>query len=170
MSASQYERELKAILEGEEKIINKVTKTCDSVEKINYSKICTKPFAVVRGAGSLGVDLVAVRGDVSFLTEVKTSIEDTLHFSSNGGKLQLQADKMKEICEKTNTLPLYAYRLKGIRGDSWRFFTMDIKGLQGVSRILNKRLPKLERSKSGNFVMRWKDGMCLSDFISYLCR
>lgn len=170
MSASQYERELKAILEGEKKILEKITKSCDLIEKNNYMKIKNSPFAVIRGAGSLGVDIVAVRGDISFLTEVKTSIEDTLHFSSVSGKLQKQAENMLNICEKTKTLPVYAFRLKGYRGDSWRFFTIDFKGLDGRANILHRRLPKLEKSKSGNYVMRWKDGMPLSDFISYLCK
>jgi Holliday junction resolvase len=170
MSASQYERELKGILEGEAKILTKITKTCSALEKDNYSKISDKPFAVVRAAGSLGVDLVATRGDISFLTEVKTSIGDTLHFSSVSGKLQKQAETMIEMCEQTKNLPIYAFRTKGYRGDSWRIFTMDVNGLEGRASVLHKRLPKIEKSKSGNFVMRWKEGMPLSDFISYLCK
>jgi len=31
-----YERELKGILEGNEKILSKVTKTCSALEKGNY--------------------------------------------------------------------------------------------------------------------------------------
>jgi Holliday junction resolvase len=170
MSASQYERELKYILEGETKTLTKITKTCSVIEKNNYSKIYDKPFAVIRAAGSFGVDLVATRGDISFLTEVKTSIGDTLHFSSVGGKLQRQAESMKNMCEKTKTLPIYAFRTKGHRGDSWRIFTLDMMGLEGRTSVLHKRLPKLKKSKSGNFVMRWKEGMPLSDFISYLCK
>ncbi len=170
MSASQYERELKNILEGETKILTKITKTCTAIEKDNYSKIYDKPFAVIRAAGSFGVDLVATRGDISFLTEVKTSVEDTLHFSSVSGKLQKQAETMKKVCEKTKTLPIYAFRTKGQRGDSWRIFTLDVEGLEGRASVLHRRLPKLKKSKSGNFVMRWNEGMPLSDFISYLCR
>jgi len=170
MSSSQYERELKSILEGEDKTLSKITKTCTAIEKDNYSKIYDKPFAVVRAAGSFGVDLVATRGDISFLTEVKTSVEDTLHFSSVGGKLQKQAETMKKVCEKTKTLPIYAFRTKGQRGDSWRIFTLDVEGLEGRTSVLHRRLPKLKKSKRGNFVMRWNEGMPLSDFISYLCR
>jgi len=170
MSASQYERELKNILEGETKTLSKITKTCSAIEKDNYSKISDKPFAVIRAAGSFGVDLVAARGDISFLTEVKTSVGDTLHFSSVGGKLQKQAESMKNMCEKTKTLPIYAFRTKGQRGDSWRIFTFDMEGLEGRTSVLHKRLPKLKKSKNGNFVMRWNEGMPLSDFISYLCK
>ena len=121
-------------------------------------------------AGSFGADLVALRGDVSFLIEIKTSIKDTIHFSSIEGKLQEQAEKMLDECEKTKTLPIYAYRLKGIRGDSWRLFTLNVQGLEGRASIVHKRLPMLECSKNGNFIMRWDQGLPLSQFISYLCR
>ena len=170
MSSSQYERELKYILEGDAKILLKVTKTCSIVEKDNYKKIQERPFAVIRAAGSFGVDLVATRGDISFLTEVKTSTSNILHFSSMSGKLQKQAENMKKVCEKTKTLPVYAFRNKGRHGDSWRIFTLDMKGLEGRINLVHNRLPKIEKSKSGNYVMRWKDGMLLSDFISYLCK
>ncbi len=170
MSSSQYEREFKGILSGENKTISKITKTCSTMEKDNYLRINHKPFVVIRAAGSFGVDLVAVRGDISFLVEVKTSIEDTIHFSSISGKLQKQAESMREVCEKTKTLPIYAFRLKNHRGDSWRIFTLDVDGLEGRPSVLHKRLPKLDYSKSCNFIMRWKKGLKLSDFILYLCK
>jgi Holliday junction resolvase len=170
MSSSQYERELKGILEGETKILDKITKTCTMPERDNYFKVINKPFAVIRAAGSLGVDLVATRGSISFLTEVKTSVEEIIHFSSVGGKLQEQAEEMIKMCEKTKNLPIYAFRTKGKRGDSWRIFTLDINGLQGITNVLHKRLPKLKKSKKGNYIMKWEEGMLLSDFISYLCK
>ena len=170
MKSSHYERELKNILEGEKKTLSNITKTCSVLEKENYYKITNKPFAVIRAAGSFGVDLVATRGDISFLTEVKTSIETTIHFSSMAGKLQKQAETMKKTCEKTKTLPIYAFRTKGKHGDSWRIFTLDIEGLEGIPRLVHKRLPKLKKSKNGNYVMKWEEGMPLSDFISYVCK
>jgi len=170
MSASQYERELKGILEGEDKILKKITKSCSVIEKDNYLKISQKPFAVIRAAGSFGVDIVATRGDISFLTEVKTSVSNTLHFSSMSGKLQKQAVSMIKMCEKTSTLPIYAFRTKNFRGDSWRIFTFDMEKLSGRLKILHKRIPKINKTKSGNFVMNWEEGMPLSSFISYLCR
>jgi len=170
MKSSNYERELKSILEGETKTLSNITKTCSVLEKENYYRIKNKPFAVIRAAGSFGVDLVATRGDISFLTEVKTSIEDTIHFSSMAGKLQKQAETMKKTCEKTKTLPIYAFRTKGRHGDSWRIFTLDLDGLEGIPKVVHKRLPKLKKSKNGNYVMKWEEGMPLSDFISYLCK
>lgn len=168
MNGSQYEREFRCILEADEKILAKVTKTCSVLEKESYLRIVNRPFAVIRAAGSFGVDLVAVRGDISFLVEIKTSGSDTLHFSSMNGKLQQQALSMKQICERTGTLPIYAFRLKNYRGDSWRIFTFDLEALQGRLDILHRRIPQLEKSKNDNYIMRWDQGMPLSKFISYL--
>jgi len=168
--SSVYERELKGILEGDEKTLTKVTKTCSALEKANYYLTRQKPFIVVRAAGSFGVDLVALRGDISFLMEIKSSGVDTLHFSSVDGKLQRQAEKMQRECEKTKTLPVYGFRLKGHGGDCWRLFSMEVSQLEGRARILHSRLPKLHLSKNGNFIMRWQDGLPLSDFLQYLCK
>jgi Holliday junction resolvase len=168
--SSVYERELKGILEGDEKTLSKMTKTCSVSEKANYYLSQTKPFIVVRAAGSFGVDLVALRGDISFLMEIKSSNSDALHFSSVGGKLQRQAEKMLRECEKTKTLPVYGFRLKGHGGDSWRLFTMEMNQLEGRAKILHSRLPKLAKSKSGNYIMRWEGGLSLSDFLLYLCK
>jgi Holliday junction resolvase len=140
------------------------------LEKENYFKIKTKPFAVIRAAGSYGIDLVAVRGDISFLIEIKTSIDDTLHFSTIGGKLQEQALAMKAVCERTRTLPIYAFRLKKYRGDAWRIFTFDMNNLSGRLLIMHRRLPQLEISKQQNYIMRWSQGMPLSEFIAYCTR
>ena len=170
MTSSQYEREFKNILEGNKDILSKITKTCNTIEQGDYFCIQNKPFIVVRAAGSFGVDLVALRGDISFLVEIKTSIHDKLHFSSVGGKLQKQAEKMAQECEKTKTLPIYAFRLKGYRGDTWRVFTMKINGLEGRAKILYNRLPKISTSKKGSYVMRWNEGLPLSKFIKYLCK
>ena len=168
--SSTYEREFKNILEADQKTLKKVTTSLDTLTKDNYFQIKDKPFIVVRAAGSFGFDLVAIRGDISFLIEIKTSIFDTIHFSSTEGKLQQQAEKMKNECEKTKTLSIYAYRLKNLRGDTWRIFTINIDNLEGRSRILHNQLPKLDRSTKGNYIMRWKEGLPLSKFINYLCR
>ncbi len=170
MSSSQYERELKGILEGEEKVLSQVVKSCNPVERENYLSITRKPFAVVRAAGSFGVDLVAVRGDVSMLIEIKASSEETLHFSSKNGKLQEQAENMQRLCEKTCTLPLYAFRLKHYRGDCWRVFTFDVPTLTGRLKRLHNHIPSLEKSKTGNYIMRWNQGLPLSELIAYLSR
>ena len=126
--AGVYERELKGILQGDETIIKKVTKTCSDDEIAGYNAIVNKPFIVIRAAGSLGVDLVAVRGDISFPIEVKSSKVKRVHFSDSP-RLTEQAMRMKADAEKAGVIPLYILRLKGNRGDSWRVFaiTLDVK-------------------------------------------
>jgi len=57
-----------------------------------------------------------------------------------------------------------------VHGDSWRIFTLGISGLEGRLSVVHNRLPKIKLSKNGNFVMRWEEGMPLSDFISYICK
>lgn len=38
---------------------------------------------------------------------------------------------------------------------------------KGRNSILYRRIPKLETSQSGNYIMRWNEGMKLSDLILY---
>ncbi|HHE75655.1 MAG TPA: Holliday junction resolvase, partial [Candidatus Aciduliprofundum boonei] len=116
MSASNYERELRSILRGDKETIEIVTKTCSEDERRKYYKILKKPFIVIRAAGSYGVDLVGVRSDISLLIEIKSSKSKRMHFSSTGGKLQKQAERMKKDCERAGILPIYAFRLKNTRG------------------------------------------------------
>ena len=40
--------------------------------------------------------------------------------------------------------------------------------LRGRAALLKERIPKLDVSKGGNFVMRWNDGMKLSELLSYV--
>ena len=167
MAASNYERELKFILMGDKDTIDIVTKTCSEEEKEKYYKILKKPFIVVHAAGSYGVDLVGVRSDISLLIEIKSSKSKKIHFSSTGGKLQKQAERMRKDCERTGVLPIYAFRLKNTRGDAWRVFTfsMETNGLNGLAKRFYAKLPRLRLTKDRNLIMDWDEGMPLSDFI-----
>ena len=49
-----YERELKALLAGDEKAVAKMVKTCNSMETAAYNNMLREPFLVIRAAGSLG--------------------------------------------------------------------------------------------------------------------
>ncbi len=168
VAGDTYERELKHLLCGEPKAISKMIKTCDDFESKSYKIMETDPFVVIRAAGSLGVDLVALRWDFSFPIEVKSSIEDVMHFSKNV-HLSEQAERMKEECEKSHLLAIYAYRLKNTRGDPWRLFRIPSEEvLTGRLGLLQKRIPPMEVSSGGNYIMRWNNGMKLSDFINYI--
>ncbi|MCD6461294.1 MAG: Holliday junction resolvase [Thermoplasmata archaeon] len=168
MAGSSYERELKAILSGDTVVIKRVTRTSPPEEREGYMAIVGRPFIVIRAAGSFGVDLVAVRDDFSFPIEVKASVNPVLHFSDKP-RLSEQAEALAEECSRAGVVPLYAFRLKGVRGgDSWRVFTLDIGEVRGKARFIYRRLPRLPRTKGGNLVMRWKEGMPLHKFLSYV--
>lgn len=162
-----FERELKAILSANKDTLERVTKTCSPEERMGYRRIENKPFLVIRGAGSLGVDLVAIREGISLPIEVKSSTSQVLRFSRSE-KLAVQAQEMVEDCRRAGLMPIYAFRHKGQRGDAWRMFTIEMGSVNGRLRFMYERLPKIESSKEGNLIMRWKDGMPLSKFIDYL--
>lgn len=162
-----YERELKALLSGEPKTVARMVKTCNAMETAAYKSMLLEPFLVIRAAGSLGVDLVALRWDFSFPIEVKSSSDPVMHFSKSQ-RLVEQADSMLDECHRSHLVPIYAYRLKSFRGDPWRIFTIPSDHeFRGRHSVLYRRLPKLDVSASGNYIMRWEDGMKLSDFILY---
>ncbi|MBN1677529.1 MAG: Holliday junction resolvase [Candidatus Thermoplasmatota archaeon] len=162
-----FERELKGILSADENMLTRITKTCDDDERDSYFRIRERPFMVIRGAGSLGVDLVAIRSDLSLPIEVKSSVSDVLRFSRSE-KLAVQAQEMMDGCRRVGLMPIYAYRFKRHRGDAWRVFTLDVGPINGRLRVVYQRLPKITPSRDGNLIMRWNDGMPLSKFIDYL--
>ena len=163
-----YERELKGLLSGDEKVIAKMVKTCSPTETFAYNSMLDNPFLVTRAAGSLGIDLVALRWDFSFPIEVKSSSDDVIHFSKNARLIE-QANDMLDVCTGSHLVPLYAYRLKSFRGDPWRIFTIPTDhAFKGRNAILFRRIPKFETSSNGNYIMRWENGMKLSDLISYV--
>ncbi len=169
MVTGAYERELKGILTGDEEVIEKTTKTCDDIIQSNYDKIRNFPFMVTRAAGSFGVDLVAIRGDISFPIEVKTSISGKVSFSHSSGRATKQAEEMLVECNKSRVIPIYAFRKKRVlKDDSWRIFTLDGANPKGNMGLLYKRLPKLRRTNKGHFIMEWEEGMALNRFIDYL--
>lgn len=165
---SDYERELKGILAGDGDTLRRTTRTLDPEEEKHYRHTEASPFLVVRGAGSLGVDLVALRGDLSFPIEVKASSQPTVHFSDASGAYNDQAEEMARTCARSGVLPIYAFRLKGQRGDAWRIFSLPMEGLRGRQGLLYDRVPDLERTDAGFFVLRWGSGLPLHRFFAYL--
>ena len=88
---SQYERELRHVLAGIPTGVEAVIKSCSVEQKERMRLVLRRPFLVVRAAGS-GIegsgDLLALRGDLSFPIEVKTT-KSTL--------LSLVLGKAKEV-------------------------------------------------------------------------
>lgn len=165
---SLYERELKGILQGDEEVIAKVAKSLEEHVKSAFYKIKKRPFIVVRAAGSFGIDLVAVREALSFLIEVKASKEELFHFSDSQ-RLKDQAENLKSLCARAGVIPLYAFRLKRAGEDPWRIFTFDIPELKSVSTLLYQKIPKINKTQSGNYVMVWREGLAIHKFIEVVC-
>jgi Holliday junction resolvase len=162
-----YERELKRILQGDTETIKNATKTCSKEEKEAYLKIKEKPFVVIRSAGSLGVDLVALRDNISFPIEVKSSVYKKIRMS-NSPQLKDQSERFEKACERAGLMAIYAFRLKRVRGDSWRIFTLENKNLKGIAKRINTRLAKVHKSPDGYMILKWEEGWPLNKFIDYI--
>jgi Holliday junction resolvase len=164
-----FERELKGILGGDLGWFEKALKSCPTDILKGYHSILNKPFLVIRAAGSLGVDLVAIRGDIAFPIEVKSSVNDVIRFSASSGRSTKQAEDLRDACRRSGLVPLYAYKLKHHRGDDpWRVFTTNLEGARGTLRYVHQLLPKIDESNAGHFILRWNDGMPLHKFLEYL--
>jgi hypothetical protein len=65
-------------------------------------------------------------------------------------------------------MAIYAFRLKRIRGDSWRIFTLENNNLKGIAKRINNRLAKVHRSPDGYLILKWDEGWPLNKLIDYL--
>ena len=168
--ASSYERELRAVLAGSPDGVRAVTRSCTELERASAMQVVQRPFLVVRAAGS-GMDgsgdLLALRGDMCFPIEVKTRADKKVYFS---GQKEDQLQAMKEMGEKCGLMPLYAHRLKGVRGDSWRIFRVETSTLAGRLATLAKRIPALPLTRTGKPHMDWDQGLPLHKFLGIVCR
>lgn len=166
MSAT-YEREFKGIVGGDPKVLDAVRKTLTPEDAAAYESALRYPFLVVRAAGSLGADLVAVRHDVSFLVEVKSSKQGRIHFSDSP-RLAEQIDEIRRQCERSGVLPIYAYRRKSVRGDAWRLFTLPNMEISGTAGVVRRWIPTIEKTPSGNDMLHWEKGLPLARFLERL--
>ena len=168
--AGQYERELRAVLAGIPKGVDAVTRSCDPVAKARARQVIERPFLVVRAAGS-GMegsgDLLALRGDLCFPIEVKTSKKSKLYLS---GRTWDQYQAMIYEGQRCDLMPLYAFRLKGVRGDSWRIFRVEVGRLSGRLGMLTRRIPPLPKTRNGKPFLDWEQGMPLHKFLALVCR
>jgi len=168
--SSIYERELRAVLAGEIKGVRAIIKSCSEVERARAMQVVQRPFLVVRapGSGSEGTgDLLALRGDMCFPIEVKSSKSPKQYLS---GRTMDQYEALRVTGERCGLLPLYAYRLKGVRGDSWRIMRVEVESLTGKLRHLSRSIPKLPLTKNGTPHLNWEKGMPLHRFLALVCR
>ena len=167
---SQYERELRSVLAGEINGVRAVTRSCSEAERSLAMRVTNRPFLVVRapGSGSEGTgDLLALRGDICFPIEVKSSKKPRLYLS---GRTYDQLKSLKDMGERCGLLPLYAYRLKGVWGDSWRIMKVEVSGLSGKLRHLSRSIPSLPLTRNGKEFLDWEQGMPLHKFLSLICK
>ena len=167
--SSKYERELRQVLAGLTKGVDSIIKSCNEIEKAKMRLIEKRPFLVVRAAGS-GIegsgDLLALRGDICFPIEVKSSKEARLYLS---GRTVEQYNSLVYEGNRSCLMPLYAYRLKGVRGDSWRVFRVETETLHGKLRKLEPSIPSLPLTRNGKPYLNWEDGLPLNEFIAIVC-
>jgi len=167
--ASSYERELKGILEADISVLKRIIKKCNAETSRKYLLIEKNPFMVVRAAGSLGFDLLAVRCNLSIPIEVKSSISGTVPFTSNSSRELKQAELFQSRCMRVGLFPLYALRLKGAKNDAWRVFTLEMGEVNDGLNEVYEAIPRIDKTRGGNYVLKWENGKPLSDFIEMLC-
>lgn len=182
--ASDYERELRYLLMGDrdvvEPMVDRIARTEPRAAR-KLRRILEHPFFVLRSAGSLGIDLVALRGEISFPIEVKTSNEDVVRMSRTQRQKE-QSEELVEMCGQAGLVPLYAYRRRDMQNDDpWRIFVLPDEDLgdrygdgdrsSPISGLLYRKLQRnapADRSDEGNYILRWSDGWPLYDFVGFV--
>jgi hypothetical protein len=167
--SSAYERELKELLQADPDALDRYAKSLPASERPRLDAVRTAPFLVVRAAGSLGFDLVALRSEFAFPLEVKASASDTIRFSAASGRAAAQLEAHRKAVARVGLVILYAYRRVGRgHGEPWRVYAGGVGPQTGRYRVLNRWLPPVETTKEGNGVLRWGAGMPLTRFLGII--
>jgi len=163
MSGTQYERELKRLLEGNKEMVGKYIRSYSlgprSASALSYQ--VRKPFLVVRSAGSKAMDLLAVRMNTVLPIEIKSSSSEVINFTDSNGRNQRQYSELLRMIERSSLPLFYAVRLKNAGTEPWRIFIA--RRLRGWSWV-----PVVSETKSGNVSIKWSDGIPLSEFLRRL--
>jgi Archaeal holliday junction resolvase (hjc) len=161
-----YERELKQLLQGETDSLRRFGAGVARADRSAVHDAADHPFLVVRAAGSLGFDLVALRREFAFPIEVKASRSAAIHFSAASGRAAEQLEEHRRAVDRVGLLVLYAYRRLGLRsGDPWRLYTPCAAPGRGRLELIRRRLPAIDTTRDGNAVLRWDAGMPLAEFL-----
>ncbi len=161
-----YERELKQLLQGDPDSLKRYSSSLSSSDRPTLPRLEKSPFLVVRAAGSLGFDLVALRREFAFPIEVKSSRAAAIHFTAASGRAAEQLELHRRAVERVGLLVLYAYRRLGLRSeDPWRLFTPEAPAGRGRLEIIRRRVPPIDTTRNGNAVLRWEDGLPLAKFL-----
>ena len=165
-SFSAYEREFRSLLEGEPEAVRLYARSLSSGDRSNLEWLVEHPFLIVRAAGSLGFDLVALRREFAFPIEVKASAEPVIRFSAASGRANDQLEAHRRAVARVGLAFLYAYRRIGLRGsEAWRVFVAGKVPETGILKYVCRRLPPISETPDGNGILRWEEGMPLSRFL-----
>jgi Archaeal holliday junction resolvase (hjc) len=166
-SFSSYERELRTLLEGDPSSVRSYARALPPAERREFERVIEEPFLVIRGAGSLGFDLVAMRWSLSFPIEVKASAEPVIRFTAASGRANAQLAAHRAAIAKVGLSVVYAYRRIGHRsGETWRVYRGNEATGSGVLGLVCRGLPPISSTREGNGVLRWEEGLELSKFLA----
>lgn len=163
---SGYERELRNLLEGEPGVVRSYVRSLPPTHRAEVERLVERPFLVIRAAGSMGLDLVAMRWGLSFPIEVKSSTADVIRFTSASGRANAQLAAHRAAIARAGLAVLYAYRRLGHRSEEcWRVFLGSAPPDSGLFRLVCRQLPPIGETREGNGILRWSEGQPLSRFL-----
>jgi Holliday junction resolvase len=164
-----YERELRSLLSGDPTSVRAYARALQPTERREFERLIDEPFLVVRGAGSLGLDLVALRCEFALPIEVKASSAPVIRFTAAGGRANAQLEHHRAAASRAGLMVLYAYRRLGRRAEeAWRVFSAGAPPGRGLLATACRALPPVEATRDGNGILRWDGGMPLSKFLGRL--
>jgi Archaeal holliday junction resolvase (hjc) len=165
--SSAYERELRTLLQGDQSAVRAYLRILPPEDRAAFERIVHEPFLVIRGAGSLGFDLVALRREIAFPLEVKAASSDVIRFTDASGRADVQLASHRRAVGRVGLTVLYAYRRLGRRSEEpWRIFLASDVPSSGTLRYICRRLPPVSTTRGGHGILRWEEGMPLSRFLS----
>jgi hypothetical protein len=163
---SGYERELRTLLEGDPTAVRSYARALPPERRPEFERLVEEPYLVIRGAGSLGFDLVAMRRDFAFPIEVKASSDHVIRFTAASGRANAQLEAHRKAVARVGLTVLYAYRRLGLRGEeTWRMYVAGTVPSSGVLGLVCRRLPPVNTTREGNGILRWEEGQPLSEFL-----
>lgn len=164
--SSAYERELRSLLEGQPDAVRSYARSLPATGRTEFERLIDHPFLIIRAAGSLGFDLVALRREFAFPLEVKASSEPVIRFSAASGRANAQLEAHRKAVARVGLTVLYAYRRIGIRNaETWRLFVGGTVPQSGILGFVCRRLPPVNKTAEGNGILRWEEGLPLSRFL-----
>jgi Holliday junction resolvase hjc len=162
-----YERALRGILSGEPESVRSYARALPPEARPGFERLIQEPFLVVRAAGSFGFDLVALRRECAFPIEVKASSGAVIRFTAASGRASEQLEAHRRAVARVGLMVIYAYRRLGLRGEeSWRFFLEGTRPKGAIAGYVFQTVPLVSRTREGNGILRWEEGMPLSQFVN----